>query len=205
MIVRDAYRFLVPLAILALAAFAFNLTVLGLLALGLFAFVAFFFRNPVRTIPSDPRAIVSPADGKVVKLERVGNVTRMSIFLSLFNVHVNRSPIAGRIEAVDYRPGKFLVAFNDKASTDNERNIIMVSDGRITIVFTQIAGIVARRIVFWKKMGDVVAKGELVGLIRFGSRVDVLFPAGTEATVAVGDRVKGGSTRIGTIKESNGG
>ena len=204
MIVRDAYRFLVPLAILALVAFILKWTGVGLLISGLFAFVAFFFRNPTRTIPADPQAIVSPADGKVVRLERVGNVTRMSIFLSLFDVHVNRSPIAGRIEAMDYRPGKFLVAFNDKASTDNERNIIMVNDGRITIVFTQIAGIVARRIVCWKKKGDVVTKGELVGLIRFGSRVDVLFPAGTEATVSVGDRVKGGSTRIGIIKERNG-
>jgi phosphatidylserine decarboxylase len=203
MIVRDAYRFLVPLGIFALVAFALKLTVSGLLLSGMFAFVAFFFRNPTRAIPTDPCAIVAPADGKVIRLEHVGNVTKMSIFLSLFNVHVNRSPIAGRIEAVDYRPGKFLVAFNDKASTDNERNIIMVSDGRITIVFTQIAGIVARRIVFWKKVGDSVAKGELVGLIRFGSRVDVLFPAGTEATVSVGDRVKGGSTRIGTIKESH--
>jgi phosphatidylserine decarboxylase len=204
MIVRDAYRFLVPLLVLALVVFAIGWTISGLLLSGLFVFVAFFFRNPARTIPSDPRAIVSPADGRVIKVERVGNVTKMSIFLSLFNVHVNRSPIAGRIEALDYRPGRFLVAFNDKASTDNERNIIMVSDGRITIVFTQIAGIVARRIVFWKKIGDSVARGELVGLIRFGSRVDVLFPAGTEATVKVGDRVKGGSTRIGTIKESNG-
>jgi phosphatidylserine decarboxylase len=204
MIVRDAYRFLVPLAILALVSFVFRLPAIGLLMAALFVFVAFFFRNPERTIPADPQAIVSPADGKVVRLERVGNVTRMSIFLSLFDVHVNRSPIAGRIEAIDYRPGKFLVAFNDKASTDNERNIIMVNDGRITVVFTQIAGIVARRIVCWKKAGDVVGKGELVGLIRFGSRVDVLFPAGTEATVSVGDRVKGGSTRIGTIKERNG-
>jgi len=204
MIVRDAYRFLVPLAFLAVLAFFLGLMTAGLFVTALFAFVAFFFRNPTRTIPVDPGTIVSPADGKVVRLERVGNVTRMSIFLSLFNVHVNRSPIAGRIEAVDYRPGKFLVAFNDKASTDNERNIVMVSDGRITIVFTQIAGIVARRIVFWKKAGDTVAKGELVGLIRFGSRVDVLFPAGTEATVSVGDRVKGGSTRIGIIKENNG-
>jgi len=204
MIVRDAYRFLVPLAFLAVLAFFLGLMTAGLFVTALFAFVAFYFRNPTRTIPVDPGTIVSPADGKVVRLERVGNVTRMSIFLSLFNVHVNRSPIAGRIEAVDYRPGKFLVAFNDKASTDNERNIVMVSDGRITIVFTQIAGIVARRIVFWKKAGDTVAKGELVGLIRFGSRVDVLFPAGTEATVSVGDRVKGGSTRIGIIKETNG-
>jgi len=204
MIVRDAYRFLVPLAFLAVLAFFLGLMTVGLFVTGLFAFVAFFFRNPTRTIPVDPLTIVSPADGKVVRVERVGNVTRMSIFLSLFNVHVNRSPIAGRIEAVDYRPGKFLVAFNDKASSDNERNIVMVSDGRITIVFMQIAGIVARRIVFWKKAGDTVTKGELVGLIRFGSRVDVLFPAGTEATVSVGDRVKGGSTRIGIIKENNG-
>ena len=204
MIVRDAFRFLIPLAILALIAFALKFVIAGVLATGLFVFVAFFFRNPRRTIPSDPQAIVSPADGKVVLLERVGNVTRMSIFLSLFNVHVNRSPIAGRIETVNYKPGKFLVAFNDKASTDNERNVVMVSDGRINIVFTQIAGIVARRIVFWKKPGDSVAKGEVVGLIRFGSRVDVLFPAGTEATVQVGDHVKGGSTRIGTIKETNG-
>ena len=204
MIVRDAYRFLVPLAFLAVLAFFLGLMTAGLFVTALFAFVAFFFRNPTRTIPGDPLTIVSPADGKVVRVERVGNVTRMSIFLSLFNVHVNRSPIAGRIEAVDYRPGKFLVAFNDKASSDNERNIVMVSDGRITIVFMQIAGIVARRIVFWKKAGDTVTKGELVGLIRFGSRVDVLFPAGTEATVSVGDRVKGGSTRIGIIKENNG-
>jgi phosphatidylserine decarboxylase len=204
MIVRDAYPFLVPLALLAVLAFGFGYTIAGLLVFALFVFVAFFFRNPARTIPTDPTAIVSPADGKVVRLERVGNVTRMSIFLSLFNVHVNRSPIAGRIERIDYRPGKFMVAFNDKASTDNERNIVMVSDGRINIVFTQIAGIVARRIVFWKKEGDTVNRGELVGLIRFGSRVDVLFPAGTEATVSVGDRVKGGSTRIGFIKETNG-
>ena len=105
MIVRDAYRFLVPLAILAFAAFALKLSWIGLLLCGMFAFVAFFFRNPARDIPADPRAIVSPADGKVVRLERVGNVTKMSIFLSLFNVHVNRSPIAGRVEAVDYRPG----------------------------------------------------------------------------------------------------
>jgi len=124
----------------------------------------------------------------------------MSIFLSLFNVHVNRSPIAGTIQTVDYRPGKFLAAYNPAASRENERNIVMVTDGRINIVFTQIAGVVARRIVFWRKVGDQVGKGELVGLIRFGSRVDVLFPASTEATVKVGDRVKGGSTQIGLVK-----
>ena len=204
MIVRDAYRFLVPLGLLAILAFGIGFNLAGALIVVLFVFVAFFFRNPARIIPADPRVIVSPADGKVVRIERVGNATKMSIFLSIFNVHVNRSPIAGRIEAVNYTPGKFLIAMNDKASTDNERNVIMVSDGRINIVFTQIAGIVARRIVFWKRAGDSVQKGELVGLIRFGSRVDVLFPSGTEATVKVGDRVKGGSSPIGVIKERHG-
>ena len=200
MIARDAYRFLIPLGISAVAAFWFQFNIAGVVLLLLIAFVAFFFRNPPRKIPEDPRVIVSPADGKVVRLERVGNVTQMSIFLSLFNVHVNRSPIAGRIQAVDYRPGKFLAAYHAAASRENERNVVMVSDGRINVVFTQIAGVVARRIVFWRKVGDEVAKGELVGLIRFGSRVDVLFPAGTEATVKVGDRVKGGSTQIGLVK-----
>jgi phosphatidylserine decarboxylase len=164
-------------------------------------FVAFFFRNPKREIPPDPRVIVSPADGKVVKVDRVGNVTKLSIFLSLFDVHVNRSPIAGRIEAIDYKKGTFKAAFNHAASVENERNVIMVADGNLKLVFTQIAGLVARRIVCWKKVGDTVAKGELIGLIRFGSRVDVLFPAGTEATVEPGTRVKGGSSAIGVVKQ----
>ena len=200
MIVRDAYRFLIPLGLSSALAFYFGLNIAGVLVGLMFLFVVFFFRNPPRKISDDPRVIVSPADGKIVRLECVGNVTQMSIFLSLFNVHVNRSPIAGRIEAVDYRPGKFLAAYNPAASRENERNTVMVSDGKINIVFTQIAGVVARRIVFWRKVGDQVAKGELVGLIRFGSRVDVLFPAGTEATVKMGDRVKGGSTQIGLVK-----
>jgi phosphatidylserine decarboxylase len=135
-----------------------------------------------------------------VRVERVGNVTKLSIFLSIFNVHVNRSPIAGRIEAIDYKTGKFKAAFNHAASTENERNTIMVAQGDMKLVFTQIAGLVARRIVCWKRVGDTVEKGELIGLIRFGSRVDVLFPGGTEATVKPGMRVRGGSSPIGIIK-----
>ena len=200
MIVKDAYRFLIPLLAATVLAFALGLSRVAILVLLLAAFVAFFFRNPRREIPSDPRVIVSPADGRVVKIERVGNVTKLSIFLSIFNVHVNRSPIAGRIEAIDYRRGKFKAAFNHAASVENERNVIMVAQGNIKLVFTQIAGLVARRIVCWKKVGDTVSKGELIGLIRFGSRVDVLFPAGTEVTVKRGDRVRGGSTPIGIIK-----
>src|SRR5438093_2442333 len=202
MIVRDAFRFLVPLCISAVFAFALGLYLAAVLVIGLAAFVAFFFRNPKRDIPPDPRVIVSPADGRVVKVERVGKVTKLSIFLSLFDVHVNRSPIAGRIESMDYKRGKFKAAFNHAASVENERNIIMVSQGDVKLVFTQIAGLIARRIVCWKKVGDTVQKGELVGLIRFGSRVDVLFPAGTEATVERGARVRGGSTPIGVINSS---
>ena len=200
MIVRDAYRFLVPLLAAAAAAYFFGLSVVAIFVLLLAGFVAFFFRNPNRQIPEDPRVIVSPADGRVVKVERVGNVTKLSIFLSIFNVHVNRSPMAGRIEAIDYKRGKFKFAFDETASVENERNIIMVAQGDLKLVFTQIAGLVARRIVCWKKVGDTVGKGELIGLIRFGSRVDVLFPAGTEVTVERGARVRGGSTPIGMIK-----
>ena len=188
-----------PLLICGALAIGLGLHIAGILLLFLAGFVAFFFRNPRREIPSDPRVIVSPADGRVVKIDRVGNVTRLSIFLSIFDVHVNRSPKAGRIEAIDYRRGKFKPAFNHDASVENERNTIMVSQGSVKLVFTQIAGIVARRIVCWKKVGDTVGKGELIGLIRFGSRVDVLFPAGTTVTVTTGTRVHGGSTPIGII------
>jgi phosphatidylserine decarboxylase len=204
MIVKDAFPFLLPLLTLAAGAFALGWSVAGIVFTAMAIFVAFFFRNPKREIPMDPRIIVSPADGKVVKIEHVANVTKMSIFLSIFDVHVNRSPISGRIEAMDYKRGSFKAAFDHAASVENERNIIMVSQGNIKLVFTQIAGIVARRIVCWKKVGDVVEKGEPVGLIRFGSRVDVVFPAGAEVTVETGTRVRGGSSPIGRIKHSNG-
>lgn len=200
MIVKDAFRFLIPLIAATGAAFWLHWTTAALILLLFVAFVAFFFRNPNRTIPADPKAIVSPADGRVVKIERVGNVTKMSIFLSIFNVHVNRSPIAGRIDAIDYKRGKFKAAFDHSASVENERNVIMVSQGDLKIVFTQIAGLVARRIVCWKRPGDIVNKGELIGLIRFGSRVDILFPSATEVIVEKGARVRGGSTVIGRIK-----
>src|SRR5690349_15044767 len=167
MIVKDAYRFLIPLLISAVLAYLLGLYLAAFLVLVLAAFVAFFFRNPKRKIPADPKVIVSPADGRVVNVERVGNVTKLSIFLSIFNVHVNRSPIGGRIEAINYKPGKFKLAFDPAASVENERNIIMVDHGDFKIVFTQIAGLIARRIVCWKRAGDKVDKGELIGLIRF--------------------------------------
>jgi phosphatidylserine decarboxylase len=199
MIIKDALSFIVPLLISASLAAVLGLYVAVVLLLLLSGFVGFFFRNPAREIPSDPRVIVSPADGRIVKIERVGNVTKLSIFLSIFDVHVNRSPIGGRIEAIDYKRGKFKPAFKHAASVENERNTIMVSRGDVKLVFTQIAGIIARRVICWKEVGDNVAKGELIGLIRFGSRVDVLFPAGTDVTVRAGARVFGGSTPIGII------
>jgi phosphatidylserine decarboxylase len=201
MIVKDAYRFLVPLLISAGLAAFLGLYLATFLLLLLAVFVAFFFRNPGREIPTDPRALVSPADGVVKVVERVGNVTKISIFLSIFDVHLNRSPMAGRIEVIDYKRGRFMAAWKHEASVENERNVIMVTQGNLKVVFTQIAGLVARRIVCWKRVGDTVAKGELIGLIRFGSRVDVLFPAGAEATVERGMRVYGGSTIIGMMKE----
>ncbi len=203
MIVKDAFIFLLPLLAAAAISFWLAWAAAGIFLLLLAVFVAFFFRNPRRSIPADPRIIVSPADGRVVNVERVGNITKLSIFLSIFDVHVNRSPMRGRIEAMEYKPGKFRAAFSHAASVENERNIITVAQGNLKLVFTQVAGLVARRIVCWKKKGDPVEKGELIGLIRFGSRVDVLFPAGTEATVETGMRVRGGSTPIGVIKETS--
>jgi len=199
MIAKDAYRFLIPLVIASAISFWLWIPA-GVVVLLLTGFVAFFFRNPNRAIPSDPKAIVSPADGKVMKIERIGNSTKMSIFLSIFDVHVNRTPIGGTIEAIEYKKGKFKFAWEDAASVENERNIIMVNNGNVKIVFTQIAGLVARRIVCWKKVGDVVQTGELIGLIRFGSRCDILFPSTTEVVVEKGAVVRGGSTVIGRIK-----
>ena len=200
MIVKDAFRFLIPLIVSVAVSFWLHWAIAAVPLLALTAFVAFFFRNPPRQIPTDPKSIVSPADGRVVKVERVGNVTKMSIFLSMLNVHVNRSPIGGRIEAIDYKPGKFKFAFDPAASVENERNVIMVSQDNVKIVFTQIAGLIARRIVCWKKVGDTVGKGELIGLIRFGSRVDILFPSTTDCIVEKGAKVRGGTTVIGRIK-----
>jgi phosphatidylserine decarboxylase len=174
-----------------------------LVVLGLFC--AFFFRDPERKIPDGAGLVLSPADGKVVDVASpVGGPlgpgsTRVSIFLSIFDVHVNRAPIAGRIERVDYTAGEFLPAFDDKASERNEQNSVVVSDGPTRVAFKQIAGLIARRIVFRKRVDDRVERGERVGLIKFGSRVDVFLPAGTRLKVRRGDRVRGGSSVIAEL------
>ncbi len=163
------------------------------------AFCLYFFRDPERTIPPGPVA-VAPADGRVVAVAPEQGRARVSIFLSIFDVHVNRSPIAGRVADVRYEPGRFLVASREEASAHNEQNIVTVQGEGTRVVFKQIAGLVARRIVFNKQVGDRVEKGERVGLIRFGSRVDVLLGPEWVVLVRRGQRVKAGSSVIARLR-----
>lgn len=173
---------------LAGAWFASPLVILAL-------FCLYFFRDPEREIPTGPVA-VSPADGKVVAVKPEGGLNRLSIFLNVFDVHVNRTPIGGTVEKVQYKEGQFLVASREECSTDNEQNIVTVTGDGTTVVFKQIAGLIARRIVFTKHPGDRVALGERIGLIKFGSRMDVLFGPEWEITVRPGQRVAAGSSII---------
>jgi phosphatidylserine decarboxylase len=167
----------------------------------LFAFVAFFFRDPSRHVPSDA-GLVSPGDGRVTEVAPIsGNGgTRISIFLSLFDVHINRSPAAGRIERIEYRPGRFLPANLPHSALANEQNEIRLATRWGEVRFTQIAGVIARRIVCWKREGDTVAAGDKIGLIQFGSRVEVVLPPALEPLVSVGTRVKGGSSVLAREK-----
>jgi phosphatidylserine decarboxylase len=166
------------------------------------AFCLYFFRDPDRVVPSGPVA-VSPADGKIVAIkEDAPGRTRISIFLNIFDVHVNRSPVAGLITKVDYRPGQFLVASREEASVQNEQNSVTVEGGGTPVVFRQIAGLIARRIVFHKKAGDVVATGERVGLIKFGSRVDVFLGPEWEIQVRESQRVKAGSSVLARRRQA---
>jgi phosphatidylserine decarboxylase len=163
------------------------------------AFCLWFFRDPDRQIPEGPVA-VSPADGKVVSIVKSGEITRVSIFLNVFDVHVNRSPIAGKITAVDYHRGKFLVASKEEASTENERNEITVEGDGVKVKFSQITGLIARRIVCYVKPGETVAKGQRIGYIKFGSRVDMWMGPEWQIDVKAGERVSAGSTVIAKRK-----
>jgi len=202
--VRDAYYYALPLLAAAV--------LIGWLAsppwavppVLLAAFFLWFFRDPERTIPNEAGALVSPADGKVTDVSPVNSNgesrIRISIFLNVFDVHVNRSPIDGIIREVRYQKGKFVNAMNAASAEQNEQNVVTVEgDGQI-VVFKQIAGLLARRIVFNKKNGDRVERGERVGLIKFGSRVDVLLDGSASIEVKVGDRVKGGSSVLAHLR-----
>jgi len=170
----------------------------AVLFFALAAFVLFFFRDPERAVPTAPGAIVSPADGRVLTVDQTSlegrSQTRISIFLSVFDVHVNRAPIAGRIGAVQYRPGRFHVASREAASRENEQNEVALEGEGTRVVFRQIAGILARRIEFWKRLGDQLERGQRVGMIRFGSRTEVFFEPHYRVQVRPGEHVKGGAT-----------
>jgi len=196
--VREGYYFGIPVLVLAAVAIGFGWSSVGVVLLALAAFIFYFFRDPERGIPADSGAIVSPADGRVVVVKdeeldgRPGK--RLSIFLAIWNVHVNRAPAAGTISRLDYRQGKFLAAMRERASLENEQNVIGLSTDAGEMVLKQIAGWIARRVVCWKKLGESVARGERIGLIRFGSRVDVWLPREAEILVTVGESVRGGSS-----------
>ncbi|HXU39430.1 MAG TPA: phosphatidylserine decarboxylase [Blastocatellia bacterium] len=170
------------------------------------AFMAFFFRDPERECPVDNRIVISPADGRVVSASPVDesasvSATQISIFLSPMDVHINRSPIAGEIVDVVYKPGAFHVASREIASVENEQNVVTVRGEKFTIVFRQIAGVLARRIVLKKKKGDRVALGERIGLMKFSSRMDVILPAEIDVLVRKGERVIGGISVLGRLRD----
>lgn len=202
--VKEGYWYGLPLVLVAGGLAGFGLYVPGALFLLLALLVLNFFRDPDRKIPVEPKAIVSPADGRVVGIveETYQGQTarRVSIFMSPLDVHVNRSPISGSLRDVTYRKGSFRVASQARASLENEQNVFTVEGQEGRVVVKQIAGILARRIVFWKHPGDRLERGERVGLIKFGSRVDVIVEPGVELCVEVGNHVRAGSSILGIAK-----
>jgi len=210
----EGRKFVLIAGVAALATYWGISEFLGWLLIGLTIWVAAFFRDPLRVTPKDPKLIVAPADGLVTMITKVGPppelagvdglgsgmFTRVSIFMSVFDVHINRSPISGRIRKIAYVPGKFVNADLDKASEDNERQHFLVENGDgVRIAFTQIAGLVARRILSFVRTGDSVESGQRIGLIRFGSRVDVFLPEGTAPMVLLGQRTIAGETIVAEL------
>jgi phosphatidylserine decarboxylase len=202
-IVKESIPYILVPVLLGIAAAVLGYWYVVAFLLLVALFMAFFFRDPKRVPPSDPDVVVSPADGRVTRIESSNQVsglpTVVSIFLSPFDVHINRSPIPGKIVDVLYSPGKFLMATNERASLVNEQNALTIQGEKITVVCKQIAGILARRIVCWKAKGENLGLGERFGMIKFSSRTDVLLPANVQVTVKKGQRVRGGITVIGRI------
>ena len=197
--VREGIPFVAIPAVIGLLFVLFGLWPVAAAFFLLAAFMLYFFRDPARVIPQGEGLIVSAADGRVTRIEDNGDTKLVSVFLSPLDVHINRSPIAGRISNITYVAGKKIPATSDNASLVNERNSLVIEGGDITVTCTQIAGILARRIVCWPKSGDNLRRGEKFGLIKFGSRTDIVMPANVEINVSVGDRVKGGETVIGRM------
>lgn len=207
-IAREGWPFLAISLILAIAATAW--CVAWSIPLWIvFVFVLQFFRDPPREIPQDKGAVLSPADGRVIKVERTQDpygkrdAILVSVFMNVFNVHSNRSPVDGKVEQVQYFPGKFVNADLDKASVENERNAVVLTtdDGR-TVTFVQVAGLIARRILCYIKAGDRLARGQRYGFIRFGSRVDVYLPLDAQVKVSIGDKVSATTTILAVLPQS---
>lgn len=196
--VKEGYWFGLPAVLAGVAALLLHWYWLAVLLLPLGAFVFYFFRDPERGIPRESGSVVSPADGRVVvvtdELHEGRPGRRISIFLAVWNVHVNRAPAAGRITEIQYKPGKFYAAMRARASVENEQNVFCLATEAGEIVFKQIAGWIARRVVSWKRAGDVVTCGERIGMIRFGSRMDVWLPGDAEIRVRPGDLVAAGTS-----------
>jgi phosphatidylserine decarboxylase len=203
----DGLRFILPVLAVSLGLFLLRYPWAGTITLLGAAFLVYFFRDPERAIPQGERVVVSPADGRVVAIKPFPDwrgpfgepLTRISIFLSVFDVHVNRAPLTSMVNAVTYTPGRFLVAWDESASTENEQTLIHFASPDGDVWVKQIAGILARRIVCRARQGQKVAAGDRIGLIRFGSRVDVILPASAELKIRRGQAVQGGSTILGVI------
>ncbi|HEX5364446.1 MAG TPA: phosphatidylserine decarboxylase [Gallionella sp.] len=208
-IAREGWPFLAIALAVAVLASSFAPGFLSFLAWIVALFVLQFFRDPPREIPQDVGAVLSPADGRVIKVERTQDpygkrdAILISVFMNVFNVHSNRSPVDGKVEQVQYFPGKFVNADLDKASLENERNAVVLTtnDGR-TVTFVQVAGLIARRILCYIKPGDVLARGQRYGFIRFGSRVDVYLPLDASVKVSIGDKVSATTTILAVLPQS---
>jgi phosphatidylserine decarboxylase len=200
--VKDGYYYAAAMVLSAVVLGWLTVAWVAVFPLLLAAFFLWFFRDPERAIPTQPGLILSPADGKVtdvVDFTRDGQeLTRVSIFLNVFNVHVNRTPIAGVIRDVQYKSGKFVDARHPQCSDINEQNLVTLDGEGKVVQFKQIAGLLARRLVFTKRVGDAVARGERIGMMKFGSRMDVIFDRGAAVKVKVGDKVVGGTSVLAT-------
>lgn len=206
-IAKEGYPFIAFSAFVTLILAVLGYDLLALPALALTTFALYFFRDPERVAPASDDAMVSPADGKVILIEKIiddqyllGQVYKVSIFMNIFNVHVNRAPVNGAVEKILYSPGKFYSADSDRGAMHNEHCAVLVrSASGHRMAFVQVAGLIARRIVCWLETGDQVQRGQRFGLIRFGSRVDLYIPAQTQLEVSVGQKVKAGETVLGYL------
>jgi phosphatidylserine decarboxylase len=213
MILREGLPFVAPFLAIGVVGLAVGWCVLGWAGLLCGLAVALFFRNPVRRPLRDPRVALSPADGRIVEISRVqevegrpGPFTKVSVFMSVLNVHVNRAPVSGMVVEVNHRPGRFDAAYRQETSSGNERNLVRIQmDGGREVICVQVAGVLARRIVCWAGEGSRVLQGTPFGLIRFGSRVDTYLPDGFDPDVRMGQRVWGGETVLGYFVDPAGG